>query len=197
MGIKVANNAFATLATGITDSATSITLSSGQGARFPVLGTDDYFYATLIDVSNNLEIVKCTARSSDVLTVIRAQEGTTGRTYDPGDRIEIRITAATFLDAAASAVYTSTIEGSDGTSDWTQASGTDPWTATKTVTGVLATDHPIVDINLSAVTYADVPDVQSDWALVYRVEASDDDEIKLYATDEPAKDLTIQIKVVR
>jgi len=197
MGIKVANNAFATLATGITDSETSITLSSGQGARFPVLGADDYFYATLIDVSNNLEIVKCTARSSDVLTVIRAQEGTTGRTYDPGDRIEIRITAATFLDAAASAVYTSTIEGSDGTSDWTQASGSDPWIATKTVAGILSTDHPIVDINLSAVTYADVPDVQNDWALVYRVEASDDDEIKFYATDEPTEDLDVQIKVVR
>ena len=99
MGIKVANNAFGTLASSITNSATSITLSTGQGSRFPTLGAGDYFYATLIDTSNNLEIVKCTARSTDVLTVTRAQENTTARAYSAGDRIEIRITAATFEDA--------------------------------------------------------------------------------------------------
>jgi hypothetical protein len=101
MGIKVSNNAFATLAAGITNSATSITLTTGQGARFPTLGAGDYFYATLIDISNNLEIVKCTARSTDVLTVVRAQESTTARAYSTGDRIEIRITAQTFADATA------------------------------------------------------------------------------------------------
>jgi hypothetical protein len=34
-----------------------------------------------------------------VLTVVRAQESTTARAYSTGDRIEIRITAQTFLDA--------------------------------------------------------------------------------------------------
>ena len=101
MGIKLTNNAFATLAAGINSSVTSITLTSGQGARFPTLGAGDYFYATLIDTSNNLEIVKCTARSTDVLTVVRAQESTTARAYNTGDRIEIRITAATFTEAAS------------------------------------------------------------------------------------------------
>ena len=101
MGIKLSNNAFATLAAGITSSATSITLTTGQGARFPSLSVGDYFYATLIDTSNNLEIVKCTARSTDVLTVTRAQESTTARAYSTGDRIEIRITAQTFIDAVA------------------------------------------------------------------------------------------------
>ncbi len=101
MGIKLTNNAFATLAAGINSSATSITLTTGQGARFPTLSAGDYFYATLVDTSNNLEIVKCTARSTDVLTVTRGQEGTTARAYSAGDRIEIRITAQTFLDATA------------------------------------------------------------------------------------------------
>jgi len=99
MGIKLTNNAFGTLAAGINSSATSITLTTGQGARFPTLSAGDYFYATLIDTSNNLEIVKCTARSTDVLTVVRAQETTTARAYSTGDRIEIRLTAATFIDA--------------------------------------------------------------------------------------------------
>jgi hypothetical protein len=101
MGIKVANNAFATLAAGISDSATSITVASGQGARFPTLGAGDYFYATLVDTANQLEIVKCTARSGDALTVVRAQESTVARAYDAGDRIEIRITAQTFADASS------------------------------------------------------------------------------------------------
>ena len=99
MGIKLTNNAFATLAAGINSSATSITLTTGQGARFPTLTASDYFYATLIDTSNNLEIVKCTARSTDVLTVVRGQESTTARAYVAGDRIEIRLTAQTFIDA--------------------------------------------------------------------------------------------------
>jgi hypothetical protein len=99
MGIKLSNNAFGTLAAGINSSATSITLTTGQGARFPTLGAGDYFYATLVDTSNNLEIVKCTARSTDVLTVVRAQESTTARAYNTGDRIEIRLTAQTFIDS--------------------------------------------------------------------------------------------------
>jgi len=102
MGIKLTNNAFGTLAAGINSSATSITLTSGQGARFPSLSAGDFFYATLVDTSNNLEIVKCTARSTDVLTVVRAQETTTARAYSTGDRIEIRLTAQTFLDATTS-----------------------------------------------------------------------------------------------
>jgi hypothetical protein len=100
MAVKVANNAYSTLAASITSSATSITLTSGEGARFPALTSPDYFYATLLDSANNLEIVKCTARSTDVLTVTRAQESTTGRAYTSGDRIELRITAGV-LDAIA------------------------------------------------------------------------------------------------
>jgi len=101
MGIKFANNAFGTLNAGISNSATSATLSSGQGARFPTLSTDDYFYATLIDTSNNLEVVKCTARSSDVLTITRAQDNTTARAFAAGDRVELRITAAALSDATS------------------------------------------------------------------------------------------------
>jgi hypothetical protein len=98
MGIKFANSAYATLASGINSSATSITLTTGQGARFPTLSGGDFFYATLIDTSNNLEIIKCTARSTDVLTVVRGQESTTARAYSTGDRIELRVTAAGFSE---------------------------------------------------------------------------------------------------
>lgn len=94
MPAKFSNNASATLASAITTSSTVITVTAGQGAYFPTLSGSDYFFATLTDSSNNLEVVKCTARSGDSLTVTRAQDGTTARAYAAGDRIELRINAA-------------------------------------------------------------------------------------------------------
>ena len=99
MSVKFSNNGHSTLAASITTSATSLTVASGHGARFPSLSSGEYFYATLIDSSNNLEIVKVTARSSDVLTVTRAQESTTARAFAIGDRIELRVTAQGLVDA--------------------------------------------------------------------------------------------------
>jgi len=98
MAVLVKNNAYSTLASTITDSATSISLAAGTGSRFPVISGGDYFYATLIDTSNNLEVVKVTARSTDTLTIVRAQDGTTARAYSSGSRIELRITAALIED---------------------------------------------------------------------------------------------------
>jgi len=95
---------------------------------------------------------------------------------------------------ATTALYTSTVTGSSGTSDWT---GSGPYIATKTVTGLLSTDTPIVDIDLSGATYADVPDIVAEWATVYRVEASAANTLKVYATAEPTKSFSLQIKVVR
>lgn len=117
MGLKITNNAYAILAAGVASSDLSITLTAGQGARFPTLGATDYFYATLIDTGNNLEIVKCTARVGDVLTVVRAQDGTTAKTYVVGDRIEIRPVAALF-DAKQNVISVGTVGQvivSDGT----------------------------------------------------------------------------------
>lgn len=99
MSVKFANNAHSTLASSVSTSATSITVASGHGARFPSLSGSEFFYATLIDTSNNLEIVKVTARSTDVLTATRAQESTSARAFASGDRIELRVTAQGLVDA--------------------------------------------------------------------------------------------------
>lgn len=105
MGLKVTNNAYAVLNASITSSATTIVLVAGQGARFPTLSAGDYFYATLIDTSNNLEIVKVTARSTDTLTVVRGQDNTTARAYATNDRFELRPTAALFNEKANANEY--------------------------------------------------------------------------------------------
>lgn len=98
MVVLVKNNAFSTLASGIDGSVTSITVAAGTGSLFPAAGGADYFYATLINTSNQLEIVKVTSRSTDTLTVVRAQDGTTARAYSSGARIELRVTAALLAD---------------------------------------------------------------------------------------------------
>jgi hypothetical protein len=100
MGVQVANNAYSTLAAGITSTATNITVIVGEGVRFPPASsvTDQYFYATVIDVSNNLEVVKVIDRAENEFTVLRGVDGTTARAYEVGARIELRPTAALFRD---------------------------------------------------------------------------------------------------
>lgn len=95
---RFANNASATLASSITDSGTTLTVTTGQGALFPSVNLGSYetfFYGTLVDTSGNIEIVKCTVHngSSDSFTISRAQENTTARSFSAGDLFELRITA--------------------------------------------------------------------------------------------------------
>lgn len=93
--VLFSNNATSALSAAITStSATSLLVTGGQGALFPVLSGGDYFYATIVDTSNNYEIVKVTARSTDTFTIVRAQEGTTARTFATGSKVELRPTAA-------------------------------------------------------------------------------------------------------
>lgn len=94
----VSNNAYSTLAAGISASVTTITVAVGHGSRFPAVSGGNFFYATLINAANVLEIVKVVARAGDILTATRGQDGTIGVAYLLGDRIELRPTAALFED---------------------------------------------------------------------------------------------------
>lgn len=106
MAILVTNNASAEIALSLTPSDTSIILAAGQGDEFPSPGASDYFYVTLVDSSNNIEIVKCTSRSADTLTVVRGQDNTTARSFAVGSLVELRIVAATFTDLQSEIVPT-------------------------------------------------------------------------------------------
>lgn len=96
------NNASGTLASAITTTgATSLVLTAGQGALFPAPTGGDYFYATIVDASNNKEIVKVTANSSDTFTMVRGQDGTTALTFLIASKVELRPTAADFNEKLA------------------------------------------------------------------------------------------------
>ena len=93
------------------------------------------------------------------------------------------------FDAATTVDYTVTIPSTS----WTGASA--PFTKSVTVTGMLATDAPIVDIVPSGVYATDLIMVE-DWGKVYRITTTVD-SITVYANEVPTANIPIQLKVVR
>ncbi len=102
------NNFDTTLNGAITDIATSIILTSVTG--FPTIGAGVTCNVTLEDGAS-IEIVQATARSSFTLTVVRAQEGTTGLAFASGATVSIRTTADSVDRKAdlASPTFTGTV----------------------------------------------------------------------------------------
>lgn len=86
------NNISTALNGAITNVATSATVTDGSSMPTPTGG--DYFLLTLSD-STNIEIVRVTARATNVLTIVRAQEGTAGFGFADLDTAEIRLTSGT------------------------------------------------------------------------------------------------------
>ncbi len=88
-----ANQANTTLAAAISPVSTSLTLINGN--PFPAPTTGQYFLLTLTSATNSAfeEIVSCTSRSGNTLTIVRAQEGTTAQGFNAGDIAAQLITA--------------------------------------------------------------------------------------------------------
>ena len=82
-----ADNARSTLGASLSIGGTTITLASGGGALFPNPGPNQQFALTLNDAATQalFETVWCTSRAGDVLTVLRAQEGTSALAWGIGD----------------------------------------------------------------------------------------------------------------
>lgn len=92
MALKLTNNAYSQIVESIGSGDTTFTVVTGTGAVFPALGDEDWFFATLISVTNYFEIVKVTARVDDTFTVERGAEGTTPLSFPANSRIELRVT---------------------------------------------------------------------------------------------------------
>lgn len=88
---QFANLARSSLASGIDDTATILTVQVGAGHQFPAAGVGLQFALTLTDAATGLlkEVVYCTDRpgDGDTMTVIRGQEGYTPLNWSPGDPI--------------------------------------------------------------------------------------------------------------
>jgi hypothetical protein len=149
MGLKLTNNAIGRLASNRSSSDTTFILTTGDGSRFPALSAGDFSFATIIRASDAaIEIVKITARSSDTLTVQRAQEGTQALTLLAGDRVEIRYTAGSFMEEFES--IRSEVDAANATADAAlQRSG-------GTMTGpITLADDPETDLEAATKRYVD------------------------------------------
>lgn len=99
MSVLVTNNAVGYLLVGVNDAETSILLKSGQGSRFPSPVLDqDWFYITVQNEEGEVEVMKCTKRSGDTLTVQRGQDSTTSISFKADSLVELRPCAALFND---------------------------------------------------------------------------------------------------
>ena len=92
-----ANLAKSTLAAPVAPGDTTVSLFAGTGALFPSPGAGQGFTLSLLDQATGTitEIMLCTSRTGDVLTVTRAQEGTAAGSWVIGDFANNFITAGT------------------------------------------------------------------------------------------------------
>ena len=110
MSALVTNNAVGALLVGISDTETALLLRAGQGSRFPSPILDkDWFYITVQDEIGSMELMKCTARDGDTLTVIRGQGGTVAIAFKAACVVELRPCAELFNDKVDYDVYNATI----------------------------------------------------------------------------------------
>lgn len=107
-------------------SGTSLVVTSGLGST---LGTPPFNMVVWAaptgnaPISSNAEIVRVTNISTDTLTIVRAQEGSSARTILVGDQIASTMTAKTFTDIEASLPFGVKYYGAkgDGSTDDTGA----------------------------------------------------------------------------
>lgn len=101
MAVIISNNATSLLQSSITGASGTITVASGDASKFPSPTGGDWAPITIVDTLGNMEIMRCTARASNVLTVTRGQEGTSAQSFSAGSRVDHRFTAAAFAQIAA------------------------------------------------------------------------------------------------
>jgi hypothetical protein len=90
----VVNFGKVTVSTGYNGTDTTIVVNTGHGTYLPAPGTAGAFNLVWWNTTDyndpsddpNKEIVRCTARTTDTLTVTRAQEGTSGSTKNTADK---------------------------------------------------------------------------------------------------------------
>lgn len=148
---------------------TAVNTSSNQSGT--VTGSSDWTYSTLQNAGGNIEVVKVTSISGDVLTVVRGWDNTSVQSWAISDRFEDRPCAAAFADKItvadapliyaplASPTFTGTPTLPTGTIATTQTS-TDSSTKIAT-TAYVQSQWTTGDIKVTLKTAAD-----SGWVLV-------------------------------
>jgi len=100
MPLKFSDNARTTLAAGVSNTDTILSLAPGAGARYPTAagGNDDYFVLTMEDASGNREFIRVNYRTGDTLGSVsypceRGYWGSTARSWTTSDVVDLRWSA--------------------------------------------------------------------------------------------------------
>lgn len=95
--VLIANNARSTLSVAVSSNTqATLTLQTGEGARFPSPVAPEHAYVTLDD-GTNIEVCRLIARSGDALTVLRGVDGTTAQSsFATGTKVESRLNVDKF-----------------------------------------------------------------------------------------------------
>lgn len=102
-------------------SGTSLTVTAGTGTRFPAVPFNATIWAVNVQPDpTDAEVVRVTNITGDVLTITRAQEGTSARTVIVGDQIAATITNKTLTDIE-NAIITPALSGSNGSFSFSTA----------------------------------------------------------------------------
>lgn len=188
-----ANNAKTTLGSAVNSSQTTITVAAGKGALFPNPSSGQIFKVTMVSASDATvyEVCNCTSRTGDVLTVVRAQEGTTAKPFLLNDIVGNYDTAGTMqsmvqledlqantglfavASGTANALSISLASGltsiPDGMTLWVKAASANTGAATLQVTlgSTIIPAAPIVKGNNAALLASDIPSAGYPLTLVY------------------------------
>ncbi len=145
-----ANNAQSTLNGAITSGATSATVQTGGGANFP----SAFPYHVLVD----LEIVRVTNRSGDVLTIARAQEGTLASSHNGGATVSL-VVSAEYISQIQAAVNTLETAVGGGDVEDLSTSGGSGTAPVSNGAGALTMVDIATQLELDAISVATLDDV--------------------------------------
>lgn len=121
--VVLADNAYGTIASGLSVSDTALVFTTGHGARFPTVAAGQVLYCCLLNSTNVLEEIKVTAHAagSDSATIVRAANSTAAKAWTAGDRIEARISSEVLRRLQEEALTETTIATADSGATYTGA----------------------------------------------------------------------------
>lgn len=186
-----------------------ITISGATGDDFPIVafnqsdavsgnfaalafsnnGHIEIFAKTKPTVAVTIPIATLIVNGGNGRGITNAMGGITAGSIGTANLANGSVTAAKISDGAVSQTFTAIITA-DG---WTGEAA--PYTNAVTVTGLLTTDAPLVDM-IPSETYETAEAETEAYANIYKMVAADN-QLTAYATEKPTVDISIQIKAVR
>lgn len=161
--------------------------------------------ADIIDAELSNKVNKSEYTANDVLDKLKTVDGSgsglDADTVDGKHASDIQNDAQSKVDTHANVTASLSTLGHvkhavlTATLDTTWSGTSAPYTKTVSVSGILSTDTPIIDVVMSG-TYATDEARAEAWGYIYRTVTAND-SITFYAMEKPTVSLPIQIRVVR